>query len=140
MDSRKEVYGKMKEHTDFVGLGKRKFPRLNENILILASLNSDREFKALTENISESGLMFETTRVIPRDTLLELEMYQPICCCKSIIFSIPVLARVVWIKKREKDHFEKGENKYAVGGEFFETKKEDRQRIAKYVKDKTAGR
>ncbi len=130
----------MKKYTGSVGLEKRKVPRFNGQILISAHFNSTGEIKVLTENISEGGLMFETTRAIQRDTLLEMEIYQPICSCKSMIFSIPALVKVVWIKQRQKDHFEKGENKYTVGGEFLEIKEEDRQRIAKYVKDKMTGR
>ncbi len=126
----------MKKRTNCAGLEKRKFSRLDDSILISAHFNSAREIKALAGNISEGGLMFETTKAIQRDTLLKMEIYQPICSCKSIIFSIPALVKVAWIEPRGKDHRQKGENKYTVGGEFLEIKEGDRQRIAKYVKIK----
>ena len=130
----------MKKHANCVGIEKRKFSRLNDPILISTNDHSVREFKALTRNISEGGLMFETTKAIQRDTLLKMEIYQPICSCKSIIFSIPALIRVLRSELRKKDHFEKGENRYIIGGEFLEIKDEDRQRIAKYIKEGAADR
>ena len=89
----------------------------------------------MTGDINADGLMFEFHRDISQNIRLEMEIYQPIICCKSRIHSIPVLARVAWTKKIEKDHFEEGENQYSVGVEFLEMKEEDRQRIAKYVKE-----
>lgn len=117
-----------------LGSEMRKYPRLKDNIFILGNLRSGSgEFKAFTENLSVGGLMFKTERNIPQDMRLDIEIYQPRDSRKSMIFSIPVLARVVWIKEIEKDNFEDGENKYRVGIEFGEIKEEDRQKIIKYV-------
>jgi len=122
---------------ELLGLEKRKFPRLKENMFILCSLplSSSDEFKAITCDIGGGGLMFETERNISRESKLELELYQPIICSKNIIFSIPVLAKVVWKKEIEKDNFEQGENRYRIGIEFLEIKEEDRKRITKYVEE-----
>lgn len=80
--------------------------------------------------------MFEIERDIPQDSGLELEIYQPVGRYKRMIFSIPVLAKVIWIRQIEKDNFEAGENKYKIGIEFSEIKEEDRQRITKYLEEK----
>lgn len=123
----------------YPGLEKRKFPRFKDNIFILGKLRSSptEEFKAFTENISAGGLMLESERDISKEGQLELEIYQPMNCGKKKILSIPVLAKVIWIRQIEKDNFEKGENKYKIGIEFSEIKEEDRQRIAKYVEERT---
>ena len=117
-------------------LERRRFRRLKANIFIIGNLGSGSdELKVVTKNISGGGLMFETEKDISQDTTLDLEIYQPIDCRKSTIFSIPVLARVVWIREIEKNNFEDGENKYRVGIEFSEIKEEDRQKIIKYVEE-----
>ncbi|MBI5555838.1 MAG: PilZ domain-containing protein [Elusimicrobia bacterium] len=118
---------------------KRKFPRLTDNIFIRGNLNSNpvTEFKAFTENMGVGGLMFETEREIARDNELELEIYQPVNLHKNIIFSISLLAKVVWIKEFNKENFEPGENKYRIGMEFTEIKEEDRKRIIKHLERMT---
>lgn len=123
----------------YPGLEKRKFPRLKDSIFILGKLRSSptEEFKAFTEDISAGGLMFGNERDISEEEQLELEIYQPMNCDKRKILSIPVLAKVIWIRQIEKDNFEAGENKYKIGIEFSETKEEDRQRIAKYIEERT---
>ncbi len=119
----------------FSDLEKRRFARLKEKIFIFGNLrlSPTKEFRAFTQNISASGLMFEAERDILNQQELELEIYQPMDCDKRVIFSIPVLAKVKWTKKIEKDNFEKGENKYRVGIEFSEIKEKDRKIICNYV-------
>lgn len=116
---------------------RRRSPRLKENFFIFGKLRSTlvEEFKAITQNINAGGLMFETERDILKDSKLELEIYLPLAGDKRIIFSIPVMAKIIWARKIEKDNFEEGENKYRIGIEFLELKEEDRERIAKYVKE-----
>jgi c-di-GMP-binding flagellar brake protein YcgR len=116
-------------------LEKRKFPRLKDNIFILGVLKANHaaEFKAFTRDISGGGLMFETDRDIPAGSELELEIYQPSDSGKNIIFSVHVAAKAAWTKEIKKDAFEEGENRYQVGVEFSEIKKEDRQRIVNFV-------
>lgn len=114
---------------------KRKFPRLKENIFILASYRAEQEnsFKAFTRDISAGGLMFEIERHIPTGSELELEIYQPVNRFKTVIFSVHAVAKAAWSKRIEKDAFEEGENRYQVGVEFLEIKDEDRQRILNFV-------
>lgn len=121
---------------------RREYPRFKDNIFILGNVkaSSPEEFKALACNISACGLMFETERDISVDNKFGFEMYQPIDRDKRRIFSIPVSAKVVWIRKIEKDNFEQGENKYKVGIKFLKILKEDRQRIAKYVEENISER
>lgn len=80
--------------------------------------------------------MFETEENIPKESKLELEIYQPIDRYKRIIFSVPVLARIIWTRKIKKDNFQEGGNKYKVGVGFSKIKGEDRQRIIKYLENK----
>ena len=119
------------------GLEKRKISRLEDNVFIStdSSPSSTGEFKAVTQNIGVGGLMFETEEEISVGKELKFEIYQPTKSSKDIIFSLPVLAKVVWVKRIKKDHFEQGENRYMTGVEFMEIREEDRQRIAEYLED-----
>ena len=123
-----------------LSLKRRKSSRLKDKIFIFGKfrLSPTTEFKAFTENISAGGLMFEIERNIPIQSELELEMYQPMVRDKRVIFSIPTLARVKWLKKIEKDNFQQGENRYRVGIEFSEIKEEDRKIIATYIQRRTS--
>ena len=123
------------EKSGFPNLERRKYPRHKDNILILCSLKTSPnvKFKVFTCNISADGLSFETERNILKGNKLELELYQPVNYYKNMIFCMPVLAEVVWVKKIEKDNFEEGENKYKVGVKFLEIKEEDKGKIAEYV-------
>jgi len=121
----------------YLGPERRRYPRIKDNNFILGVLeeSSPVRFKALACNIGAGGLMFETDRDIPRKSKLKLELYQPTRSDKKIIFSIPVLARVIWKRKIRQDNFEPGENTYRIGVQFLEIKEEDRNRISKYVQE-----
>lgn len=123
------------DNGSFTNLEKRKFPRLKENIFILGNLRSSHpeEFKAITKDISAGGLMFETETDISKDTKVELEIYQPMNRDKTMIFCIPVLGKVRWVREIDKNYFERGENKYRVGVEFLGIKEEDRNIITNCV-------
>lgn len=135
------MLGKTKKGGEFVSqdksssLERRKFPRIKDNIFILGNLGSNpREaLKAFTKDISAGGLMFENERDISKEMKLELEIYQPMDRDKRVIFSVPVLAKVVWTREIEKENFVEGENRYKTGIEFSEIKEEDRKIIATYV-------
>lgn len=116
---------------------RRKFHRIKENIFIFGKLRAtpSEEFKAITRDISTSGLMFETERNISKESELQLEIYQPINRDKIIIFSVPILAKVKWTTKIEKNNFEDEENRYRVGIEFSKIEEEDRQKIVNYVEE-----
>ena len=78
--------------------------------------------------------MFDTEEsIVEEGKGLEMEIYQPLKPDKTLVYSMSVLANVIWIKKIEKEHFKNGENKYQVGVEFLEIREQDRQRIIKYV-------
>ena len=127
---------KMKTN-ETLDMEKRKFPRIKDSIFILyhLSLCPAEEFKAISNDISTGGLMFETERNISKGSKVYMEIDQPIHCDKTMIFCIPVLTKVIWVRKIDKDNFEKGENKYKVGIEFLEIEEVDRNRIAKYIKE-----
>lgn len=118
------------------GFKKRKFSRVKEDIFIFQHLKSGNpdKFMAITRDIGGGGLMFETERSILQGEILDFEIYQPIDPRKIIFFSIFAKAKVIWIRKIDKDNFEKGENKYRVGVEFSEINGEDRKRVDTYVK------
>lgn len=121
---------------------RRESPRVKDNIFIRCQLNSGlpcrqagptEEFEAISEDISAGGLMFKTERNISKESKVNMEIGQPIDRDKTMIFCIPVLTKVIWVRKIAKDHFEEGENKYSVGVEFLEIQDEDRQRIIQYA-------
>lgn len=114
---------------------RRRFPRLKEDIFIFGKLRASpsEEFRAITQDISAGGLMFETERNISQESELEVEIYQPRDSDKRVIFSISVRPKVIWIQKIAKEKFEPGENRYRVGIEFSEIKEEDRKIVAKYI-------
>ncbi|MDP2789327.1 MAG: PilZ domain-containing protein [bacterium] len=121
----------------YPNLERRRFSRLKDNIFIFGNLrlNPIEEFKVFTSDISAGGLMFDTEKDIPQDVRLDFEIYQSRDRRKSMIFSIPVSAKIVWKREIEKENFEQGENRYRIGIEFLELKEEDRERIAKYVEE-----
>lgn len=124
------------ETNSFANLERRKFSRLKDNIFIFGCLRADpieEEIKAFTNDVSAGGLMFEAERDILKDSELELQIYQPLDRDKRMIFSIPVMAKVIWTRKIEKDNLEEGETKYRVGIEFLEIKEKDREMIERYV-------
>ncbi|MDD1778346.1 MAG: PilZ domain-containing protein [Candidatus Helarchaeota archaeon] len=131
-----------------VNLERRNFPRIEDTIFIFGNLSSASNnlrtnttggFKAFTKNIGGGGLMFEIEKdVVKAGNELELEIYQPVNPDKTVIYSIPVLAKVIWTNKIEKEHFEIGENKYTVGIGFTVIREQDRQKIIKYM-DKLPG-
>lgn len=127
------------DRAKFSSLERRRFPRLSKNIFIRcrSKSHSSNEFKAIAENISGGGLMFETDRYIPTQTELGLEIYQPMICSESVILSISVLAKVIWTREKGVKYFEEGENTHRVGVEFLEIREDDRRKIAKYVEEKT---
>ena len=119
----------------YLDLERRRFPRLEDNIFIFSKLRLSpiKLFKTITKNISLDGLMFETERNISKGSKVNMEIYQPINRGKTIIFCIPILTKIIWIRRIDKDNFEHGENKYKVGAKFLEIKEVDRKQIGKYV-------
>ena len=79
--------------------------------------------------------MLETETDILQGAELELELYQPLKRSKTVILSVPLVAKVVWTRKLEKKNFEQGENKYRIGIEFLKIKQQDRQKIVKYIEE-----
>jgi c-di-GMP-binding flagellar brake protein YcgR len=124
-------------------LERRHFRRLNGNIFLIINLSSDsnncidtsiRQFKSFTKNIGAGGLMFETEEdIVEESKELAIEIYQPLNCDKTLVYIIPVLAKVIWTERIAKEHFENGENKFKVGIEFIKIKDRDRQKILKYI-------
>ncbi len=125
------------EEGKFLGPERRKYDRFKDKVFIFGNfrLNLTEEFKAFTGDISAGGVMFETEKDIPQDMRLGLEIYQPKDRQKNMVFAIPVLTKIVWKRKIEKENFEPGENRYRIGIEFLEIKEEYRERIAKYVEE-----
>ena len=121
-------------------LEKRKFFRVREDMLMLYSLAADpyTEFKAIVCDISAGGLRFATEMSIVPQTKLILEVFHALSYDKTTIFSIPVKAQTVWIRKiiKEKPCCE-GENFYEVGAKVVEIREEDRRRIAQYAEEVT---
>jgi hypothetical protein len=129
----------------FPNLERRQNPRIEDNIFFFFNFSRNSTnfshtslggVKAFTKNICAGGIMFEMDKnIIKEGDELELEVYQPVNRDKTMILSIPVLAKVIWTKKIEKEHFENGENKYQIGIGFLEIETEHGQKIAEYVKE-----
>jgi hypothetical protein len=111
---------------------RRSFSRLWDNIFISYGVRS-RVFKAITQNISGSGLMFETDRKVTVGSGLDIDIYQPSNYFKTLIFIIPVKTKVIWRERIKYGFLETGENKYRVGVNFEDIKDHDRSKITKYV-------
>jgi c-di-GMP-binding flagellar brake protein YcgR len=111
---------------------RRRFNRIEDNIFIFCSCKRQREqIEAIVRNIGSGGLMFRTdTNLLPED-LLELEIYEPVDINKSLIVAIDAVARVAWTKRIENNII--GSDRLAVGLEFIEIGKEDRDRIRNYI-------
>lgn len=128
----------MNTEDEYSGLNRRKFSRVKENTLMLYSLDTEpyTEFKAIVCDISTDGLRFATEMNIVPQTKLSLEVFQTLDHDRATIFSIPIKAETVWIRKiiKKKTCCE-GENTYEVGIRIMEIKEEDRCRIAQYVEE-----
>lgn len=131
----------MNTEDGYSGLEKRKFLRVKEDMPMLYSLDTDpyTEFKAIVCDIGAGGLRFATEMNIVPQTKLTLEVFQALSCDKTTIFSIPVKAETVWIRKIIKDKSCcEGENIYEVGVNALEIREEDRHRITQYVEEITS--
>ena len=92
-------------------LGRRRFPRLSEDVRITYRMIDQDQFQndpvsSFAVNISGGGLCFETTEPLPRYAFLALEI-------TASEFNSPVLAlvRVIWCKAKG--------NIYRVGAEYW---------------------
>lgn len=119
---------------------KRRFPRLNNRILIHYQLIEKKEadmgdiIKGFTKNISAGGLMFETDKPIPMQSVLNLEVYQPLTQSGEQIISIFTLAKVKHAMRIDDADRYEGSNKYRIGMEFVEIDDIEKKIIANYVK------
>lgn len=114
----------------YIGIERRKFPRLEIPLFIFYRLETGDSFvmlKAISRNISGQGLMFEIEKPLPIGSMLYLEIYQPSVRYKDLIFLVYVRARAIWVDEEVKD------NKYQIGVEFVEVEKEDKAKIMEYV-------
>jgi len=121
---------------EYAGQERRKFERLENPFFIFYRLKGDHSFgasKAIGENISGGGLMFEKENPVHAGTILYLEIYLQSKPIEDTIYSTPAKAKVVWINRKENASKELGSNKYQTGLEFIEIKTEDRERIIEYV-------
>lgn len=80
--------------------------------------------------------MFKTDRFLFTATTIEIEIYEPIDYKKQLIVSIPALAEVVWVNKIKESNRYQGSNRYNVGLKFARIKKEDQDKVVRYVKEK----
>jgi len=131
----------MAHSKEYKGMERRRYLRLDRNSSFVFYLQkgSTQEIKeSIINNISVNGFSFDTLEPINPGVNLECEIYQPLYCQKNIIVPISLLAKVIWTRKIEKENFVEGENKYRIEVEFSEIKKEDRQKIAKYVEERAS--
>ena len=117
---------------------KRKQNRLADSIFLSYRVDKKLldEFRAVTQNISAGGLMFEAEKNFYSAQILKLEIYQPVNPFKTLIYVIPAMARVVWAEKIRQGFFELGENRYRIGVEFIKISPQDREMIMRYAQEK----
>jgi len=65
---------------------------------------NDKTFEAITQDISQSGLMFRSFNFIPNGRKLRLEIYQPLNYNKDTSFAIPAEAQADWIKQARENN------------------------------------
>ncbi len=121
---------------EYAGQERRKFQRIENPFFISYRLEGDHSFgvsKAIGENISGGGLMFEKENSFHAGTVLYLEIYLQSNPTEDTIYSTPAKTKVVWVNGKENVSKELGSNKYQIGLEFIEIKTEDRERIIEYV-------
>lgn len=119
-----------------VGIEKRGFPRIEISLFIFYRLKNEDAFimhKAISQNISGGGLMFEANKTVPAGSILHLEIYQPSVKYKDLFFLLSVQAKVIWANKKEGIGKSEGTDKYQIGVEFVEIEKEDRNKIIEYA-------
>jgi len=125
---------------EYAGQERRKFERLENPFFIFYRLKGDHSFgasKAIGENISGGGLMFEMENSVHAGTVLYLEIYLQSNPTEDTIYSTPTKTKVVWVNRKENVSKELGSNKYQIGLEFKEIRTEDRERIIEYVERAT---
>lgn len=118
---------------------RRRFRRLNDRIFILCQLMKKKDMdviKGFSNDISASGLCFETDRVISPQAIFSLEIYQPLRRSKEELTAVSALAKVKWVTQMDIVSKYEGSNKYRVGVEFVEIDNRERKAIAEYVQDK----
>ncbi len=121
---------------EYSGQEKRKFRRIENPFFISYRSEGDHSFgvsKAIGENISGGGLMFEKENSFHAGAVLYLEIYLLSNPTEDKIYSTPTKAKVVWLNRKKNVSKEPGSNKYQIGLEFIEIKTEDRERIIEYA-------
>lgn len=121
---------------EYASQERRKFRRIENPFFISCRLEGNHSFgvcKAIGENISGGGLMFEKENSFHEGTVLYLEIYLQSNPTKDTIYSTPAKATVVWVNGKENISKELGSNKYQIGLEFIEIKTKDREKIINYA-------
>ena len=83
--------------------------------------------EVITKDISQVGLMFNTSNFIPEHSELRLEICQPLNYNKNIFLSILTKVRIVWIKQVQEN------SEYLVGAKITKMNKENQNRLVKYI-------
>jgi c-di-GMP-binding flagellar brake protein YcgR len=110
---------------------RRKYPRLEKGEYVFYQVEDNQRTElGITEDISAGGLRFETDKELFPSSIITLEIYESADIDKQLIFSMSVLAKVVWTRKMSLAE------KYEVGVKFMEIMKKDRNRIRKYIDQK----
>jgi len=89
---------------EYAGQERRKFRRIENPFFISYRLEGDHSFgvcKAIGENISGGGLMFEKENSFHAGTILYLEIYLQSNTTEDTIYSTPTKAKVVWVNRKE---------------------------------------
>ncbi|MDD5438795.1 MAG: PilZ domain-containing protein [Candidatus Omnitrophica bacterium] len=104
---------------------KRKFPRLDVKIPLRYkdfSGAAQPELESFSKNLSQGGISFNTHRFVPLSSHLVLDMNVP-----AFADPIRAITKITWIRKLA------AANRYVVGGQFVEIKRNDVANLQKVL-------
>lgn len=102
---------------------RRKFVRIPEQLEITYRILHDKNIKTfITKDISQVGIKFLSSDVIPKDSLLQIRLNFP-----KTHFSFEAIVKVKWIVK------EAHSDRYDVGAEFVDLTMEATENLLNYI-------
>lgn len=116
---------------------RRRSERVNAELDVKYSLlkSAPPKLNANSRNISESGIAVVLYETLPKNSMLDIEIYIP-----ETRASVRTKGRVVWCEERNgPEHLDKdGRRTFTAGIEFAETDGKNKERLISYIKGRLA--
>ena len=110
---------------------RRRFPRIKDNIFVLfQSMEREMSFEAITNNISQGGLMFRTSNFIAERTELLLEICQPLNSDKDLFLPMSAKVQIAWIRKVEDN------DEYLIGAKITKMDEKNQKGLSNYISNR----